>query len=394
MPTFKARPTKGTKRRTTVEVRKRGVRLARTFPGGLTEKGTPPRAADEWGAAVEAAIEAAFQRGEAFDPAPWMDGDWRAREAARAVKSPSPDDGPPSAEWTLRRALDEYERTVLPRLKSSTRETAPRILAMWRRHTLAVKRLRDVAARDVQAYIDSRAVARPRGRPHDRVSPTTIRNEVYALSAVFSHASSAAGWALDGLVNPVAKAELPSPRPHRQRRLLPGEEERILAALRAGGDAVEMERMFVLALETGLRMSEVVGLLRPEVVTAHEGMCVVKREHKADGAHERRVWLSPAAEDVVTALLEAPARGDGRLFTLTTTQTENRWQAARARANIMGLRWHDLRRENISRLWEAGLAAHEVRDQAGHADLRTTSRYSVGRGASVVAKLRSAASRV
>lgn len=179
---------------------------------------------------------------------------------------------------------------------------------MWRRHTPAMKRPRDATARDVQACVASGAIERPCGRPHDRVPRAVIRDEVHAPSAVFSHASSAAGRALDGLVDPVAKAEPPSPRPHRRRRLSPGEEGRILAASRAGGDTVERGRMFVSASETGLRVSEVVGLSRPEVVTADRGMCVVEREHKADEAHERRVWPSPAAEDVVTVSLEAPAR--------------------------------------------------------------------------------------
>lgn len=51
--------------------------------------------------------------------------DRRARDIARAAEAPSPDDGPPSAEWPLRRAPDECERTVPPRLKPSTRKAAP-----------------------------------------------------------------------------------------------------------------------------------------------------------------------------------------------------------------------------------------------------------------------------
>ena len=42
------------------------------------------------------------------------------------------------------------------------------------------------------------------------------------------------------------------------------------------------------------------------------------------------------------------------------------WRALCKRAGVVGLRWHDLRRESICRLFEAGLAPSEVQIFSGH----------------------------
>ena len=50
------------------------------------------------------------------------------------------------------------------------------------------------------------------------------------------------------------------------------------------------------------------------------------------------------------------------------------WQATRRRADIVGLHFHDLRREAGSRMLEAGVPEHVVQRILGHANLSTTSR--------------------
>jgi Phage integrase family len=51
------------------------------------------------------------------------------------------------------------------------------------------------------------------------------------------------------------------------------------------------------------------------------------------------------------------------------------WRAACERAGIVGLRFHDLRREFACRLLESRAEIHDVRDFLGHANITTTSRY-------------------
>ena len=51
------------------------------------------------------------------------------------------------------------------------------------------------------------------------------------------------------------------------------------------------------------------------------------------------------------------------------------WKAACRRAGIVGLHFHDLRREAGSRMLEGGVPEHVVQRMLGHANLATTSRY-------------------
>ena len=52
------------------------------------------------------------------------------------------------------------------------------------------------------------------------------------------------------------------------------------------------------------------------------------------------------------------------------------WNAARCRAGLPEFRVHDLRHSVASFLVNAGRSLYEVQELLGHADIRTTSRYS------------------
>jgi integrase len=51
------------------------------------------------------------------------------------------------------------------------------------------------------------------------------------------------------------------------------------------------------------------------------------------------------------------------------------WNRATRRADITGLRFHDLRHEATTRLFEKGLGMMEVAAITGHKDLRMLQRY-------------------
>jgi integrase len=74
------------------------------------------------------------------------------------------------------------------------------------------------------------------------------------------------GWGLADLDNPISHVVLPPPPPPRNRRLdhgddkVKGEEIRIFDALAEGLDGDEMTVFVCLAVETGMRESELLGL--------------------------------------------------------------------------------------------------------------------------------------
>ena len=60
----------------------------------------------------------------------------------------------------------------------------------------------------------------------------------------------------------------------------------------------------------------------------------------------------------------------GPIVSIKTT-----WRTACQKAGVVGLHFHDLRREFACRLLESRAELHDVRDFLGHANLTTTSRY-------------------
>ncbi len=64
------------------------------------------------------------------------------------------------------------------------------------------------------------------------------------------------------------------------------------------------------------------------------------------------------------------------------------WRALCRRANVESLRWHDLRREAISRLFEHGLSISEVQSISGHLTLQMLSTYTAHEAEKLAVKLK------
>lgn len=167
----------------------------------------------------------------------------------------------------------------------------------------------------------------------------TVRNEVLILSAVFRHAAAlprpgggaGGGWGLTGLPNPISAVHLPGPPQGGQRRLQDGEgeqareEARVRAALLAQTGGATLDAVVTLAVETGLRLSELLALRRSQLRRARGARWVEQPDSK--NGHPRRVILSSRAA-------AADGRGaDARLIPLTEDALRWRWRwRARRRA--------------------------------------------------------------
>ena len=66
---------------------------------------------------------------------------------------------------------------------------------------------------------------------------------------------------------------------------------------------------------------------------------------------------------------------------------EQAWYRLVGRADISGLRFHDLRHEGVSRLFELGLNVIEVSSVSGHRELRMLKRYAHLDAADLVGRL-------
>lgn len=359
MAVFRAQQTTGGRKIQAI-IRKGGYSLSRTF--------WRTGQAHDWARRVEDAIASAIPA-QPFKRDEWLHNIPDSKEV---------DDSKPHAGWMLKRALEHYGEHVSPMKKGHEQER--KRLAKWQTHRLASKRLDTVTTAELQAHVDERIRA---GR-----SASTVRLEMMLLRAVYRDAASA--WGMAGLVNPVAALKLPTPAAHRQRRLEDahgeeaGEEQRLRDALSMAKGGADMLDLLDLALETGMRQSEIL-LLTAGQLKRVRGARFIEQLDSKNGL-PRRVTLSTVA----TAIIERRAEGLDpckTLFSISPNLLWKRWDAVRKKAGVTGFRWHDLRHEALSRMAGKGLNIGELQAQSGHKTPAILLRYVNAKPQDVAKKL-------
>lgn len=277
---------------------------------------------------------------------------------------------------TFSEALDRYEREVTPRKKGAKQELL-RIRA-WKRDPLALRSMASIRGADIAAWRDKRLAA--------GISPTTIRNDLALVSHLFTVATKE--WGLESLSNPVEKIKLPAPGRARDRRLDPkldangkGEDVRLLEACDAS-DCTWLGPLVRIALATAMRQGELLALLWENVDLETQ----VARLVDTKNGERRDVPLSSAMIRVFAEL-----KGDldrvGRVFPYRQEHLDDHWRKALKKAEICGLRFHDLRHEATSRLFEKGLNPMEAAAVTGHKTLTMLKRYTHLRAEDLAKKL-------
>lgn len=146
-------------------------------------------------------------------------------------------------------------------------------------------------------------------------------------------------------------------------------------------EALPLLAVVKVAIETAMRRSELTGLRWEDVSLAHR--VVTLRDTK--NGDQRAVPLSSRA---VAALEGLP--GDhlrGSVFGVTEDWITKRFQYCCRKAGINGLRFHDLRHEATSRLFEKGLNMMEVATITGHKTLQMPKRYTHLRASELALRL-------
>ena len=152
--------------------------------------------------------------------------------------------------------------------------------------------------------------------------------------------------------------------------------------LRAWGDdefTDHLAPLVLLAMNTGLRRGELLGLAWPAVNVDTRVLTVTAGTAKA--RRTRHVPLSAEAFDVLTRWRRQhgdptkgpvfPARQGGGLG-----EFKRSWATVVEAAQLSDLRFHDLRHDFASKLVMRGVDLNTVRELLGHADLKMTLRYA------------------
>jgi integrase len=314
--------------------------------------------------------------------------DWIGQQERLVRRGQNPD----ASTVTLAAAIDRYEVEVSRKKRGYEQEKYR--LDAWRRDALGNKRLSEIRAWEIAAYIRDRQTGKPRPpsrkgtesdnvreRATEPVSAQTILSDVTLLQAIFETAIK--DWGLD-LPNPVRSVRKPRrPRP-RDRRLESRELERLLGACRQDQ---ELRTFILLSVQNAIRRGEQLRLSWQNI-DLERGVAHL-RETKA--GEPRSIALTPE----VVALLQSINEKFGRPTQgpLWSQRDPRSWSRAVARAirraGLEDLRLHDLRHEATSRLFERGLTIEEVAAITGHKTWTMLRRYTHLRPENIAAKLRS-----
>ncbi|WP_103852211.1 tyrosine-type recombinase/integrase [Burkholderia pseudomallei] len=299
---------------------------------------------------------------------------------------------------TLAEALKRYRREIVPEKRHPYQEE--RRIDRWLANELAYRTLANLKGADFAKYRDERRAA---GRAEN-----TIRLELQVIRHLFEIARKE--WGMEGLPNPLDNIRKPSGSKARDRRLRPGEFDKLKVLLSAGRNPW-VAPAFELAIETSLRQGALFSL-RWEWIDLMAR--IIRFPVDARGADNKGVPavlpLSMRAANILrnlatiaegdTARLGRAAYGppdvrrdlSGPVFATSVNAVICVWKRALQTAGkhdpeLLTLRWHDLRHEAASRLFEKGLHPMEVASITGHRSMQMLKRYTHLNPESLLAKL-------
>lgn len=243
-------------------------------------------------------------------------------------------------------ALDKYLSEESPK-KAGLRWEKIRIEA-FKRSTMASKPINSLTEADVAAWRNDRLGA---------VSGATVRREMGLLGAIFDIARREWKWCATNPVRDVTKPRPPAPR---RRGLSAPEIENVCRGLN-GPSGKQVATAFLLAIETGMRKGELLGLRWEWLVGA------VALLPRTKNGESRLVALSAEA---VRLLESQRGLNPVMVFTVEPASADTLFRKAVKKAGIANLHFHDSRSEAITRL-SRKLDVLELARQVGHRDLKS-----------------------
>jgi integrase len=275
-------------------------------------------------------------------------------------------EGPQRGRLTLAAALVKYAAEITPAKRGAVSEMGR--IRLWQKHALSRRFIDTIRGVDLAQHRDARLAAGKSGN--------TVRLELALISHLYEIARRE--WGFESLTNPVKALRKPKLPKGRTRRFNEGEEAALLNACSAGPPW--LVPLVVLAIETAMRRSELVGLTWSNV---NLESCTALLPITKNG-ESRVVPLSTRATAVLRSL---PAVPSGKVFSVGADWVTYVFLVACRSAGIAGLRFHDLRHEATSRLFEKHLTLPEVASITGHKTWQMLRRYTHLRAETLVAKL-------
>ena len=264
----------------------------------------------------------------------------------------------------LSEMIEKYESEHTSRKKHQARD---RSIFKHLKSYFGEDRLLQDIERDISGYEDYRA--------SQDIMPATIVKELSLLKRMFNIAIKKWRWTRD---NPVSLIEMPEVKNERVRYLSTDEYNRLLNALQDERTPNWLMPIVVIALNTGLRLSNLLSLKWSQVNLFSRLILIEGSEMK----NKESVGI-PLTQEATETLkeLQKVKQVDGFVFhckgkRIYPDRLQKAFKKVCKIADITDFRSHDCRHSFASFLRQRGVDLHTISKLLGHKDTRMTLRYS------------------
>lgn len=266
---------------------------------------------------------------------------------------------------TLAYVIARYERE-----SKRLGRTKAQVLRSLRATDLAKKRCSEIRSEHIVTL--ARELARTRSR-------ATVAGYMTFLNGVFDIARPGWGYPLDAQAMKdalivAAKLELTGRSNQRDRRPSRDEMNRLMDFFAGRREsAVPMLHVSAFALFSTRRQGEIARIRWADLDEPH-GRILVRDSKDPRGAAGNHVWVELPPEAL--AIIKAMPQTAEAIFPFREDTVHTAWKDACLLLGIDDLKFHDLRHEGVSRLFEMGRTIPQVASVSGHRSWQNLQRYT------------------
>ena len=177
-------------------------------------------------------------------------------------------------------------------------------------HPICSKRVTELKTEDFATYRDQRL---------RQIAPSSVKRELAVIQHMIEVAKSE--WEIRLRDNPLANLRLNVPNDQRDRRLQPGELERILSAASATRTK-HLSEIILFAIETGMRRGEIVSIRWKDVDLQRRSVRLTQTKN----GHPRAIPLSKAAMGLLPVQNGSHEDAEARVFSITGNALRLAWE--------------------------------------------------------------------
>lgn len=263
---------------------------------------------------------------------------------------------------------DFFDQSYLPWSKANKKSWQDDVyMAPMIKEYFKGKTLREISAQMIEQFKSNRTNTLT--KHGGQRQPATVNRELTLLSSMFTLAIKYD----KAESNPCDKVDLFTLDNLRYRYLLPEEEPLLMAELI--GPRAHLKSAVIVALGTGMRLSEQLGLHRRQV----DFLRNIVTARKTKNGKPRDIPMNDDVREALAELCKDKSPDDYVFISPKTgtcqTEVKKGFHTACRLAGIVGLIWKDLRATFGTRLAESGADAFTIAQLLGHSDVRVTMRY-------------------